>query len=69
MNHQGGAFVNRRRRLNKEPPGMEQRQDDEHNVVNVQFEENIGIGILLTRLMSLLITIILPPNPNKIRPE
>ena len=43
MNHHGGAFVNRRRRLNKKAPGMKQRQDDEHNVVKVHFKKNVGI--------------------------
>ena len=43
MNHQGPPFINGWCCLNKKTTGMKQRQDNQHNIINVQLKKYICI--------------------------
>ncbi len=43
MDDHGGAFVHDRRCLDKEPTGMEERENDEHDVVKMELEEDVSV--------------------------
>ena len=43
MNNQCAAFIENRRGLDEKPAGMEKRQNNQHDVIEVKFKKNISV--------------------------
>ena len=43
VDYHGGPFIDNRRALDEKPPGMKQGQNDEHDVIGMEFKKNIRV--------------------------